>query len=212
MNTLSLKTAASMADVGATPLESRLRALGITPIPHSKIDAYKREQIRLNPPNLWGRLCHTLGIPTHEVWHWCPVIIIGIAILGFVVAIVGGFSALLSIALQPAASIPLLVVGLFGVALIIGALVIGTRTTAETIVRYPARWELFAWADGRHVPGWVMERKMVVSRNIPGLEYGIHELRQNEVDLDPILEAIDPETGERYAIAIWDEFGNEIVL
>jgi hypothetical protein len=60
------------------------------------------------------------------------------------------------------------------------------------------------------VPVWVRKVAGDVRRACPGLDLRVHRLYQNEVIVDPVLEAVCPVTKRSVFLAVWDDKGRSI--
>lgn len=72
-----------------------------------------------------------------------------------------------------------------------------------------ARWGVFDYR-ANDVPVWVRKIAGDVRHACQGLDLRVHRLYQNEVIVDPVLEAACPVTKRRVFLAVWDEKGRPI--
>lgn len=88
---------------------------------------------------------------------------------------------------------------------------------AATIFRFDkiearfASWRTVPYR-ANNVPGWVRGIAGDARRRCLGTKLFVHELVQNEVVVDPVLEAVCPVTGKSFFLAVWDEKGEPVPL
>ncbi len=209
-----------------TELHELLNACGIQTIPQAKIDVYMAEQLAANKGNLAGRLFHRLGYTSQKDFDTLSKTVDKITLFFCGALFIGGV-------LVPALIISMSCVDLlFGQATwsnlwwSLGSIPAGAASVLLSILLVtvldnpdlapkiigPASWKRKPLTQEAYMPLKAIRLTKQVRDLYPSFTHEVDVLLQNEIVIDPVYWIINPNTGEKAAVMIWNEHLEEVHL